>query len=308
MGAYLIENPGQPLDAARDLALRNPGESEQEPAGLVTALPYDESGNWPNRNARNGPSHGAKAWYLPSMLEKINLDPATSAFPPTERTRVRRLPARATYDREEVYAILDAGIVCQLGFVEQGRPIVIPTAYARRGDEILIHGSSKSRTLIACANGAEVCLNVTLIDGLVLARSAFHHSVNYRSVVVFGRAEVIEDEADKLEALEAFLERLLPGRWREVRVPSEAELRATLVLRLKLNEVVAKRRSGPPLDDEADYQLPVWAGVLPLAPSWEAPVPDQRLHPEVRTPGFVAPSVGAELQRVTAPLGARAEP
>jgi nitroimidazol reductase NimA-like FMN-containing flavoprotein (pyridoxamine 5'-phosphate oxidase superfamily) len=186
---------------------------------------------------------------------------------------VRRLPQRAAYDRATVHAILDAGIVCHLGFVEDGRPVVIPTAYARVGDVVYVHGSSKSRTLCALADGVEVCLTVALIDGLVLARSAFHHSINYRSVMVFGRARALEDDEAKLAALEAFTERLHPGRWREVRPPSPPELKATKVLELPLEEAVAKSRSGGPLDDAEDYALPVWAGVLPLALVRGDPIP-----------------------------------
>jgi nitroimidazol reductase NimA-like FMN-containing flavoprotein (pyridoxamine 5'-phosphate oxidase superfamily) len=206
---------------------------------------------------------------------------STGGFLPTERTRVRRLPQRAAYDRATVHGILDAGIVCHLGFVEGGRPVVIPTAYARVGDVVYVHGSSKSRTLCVLADGVEVCLTVALIDGLVLARSAFHHSINYRSVVVFGRARSLEDDVAKLAALEAFTERLHPGRWREVRPPSPPELKATKVLELPLEEAVAKCRSGGPLDDAEDYALPVWAGVLPLALVRGDPIPD---------PGFTARS------------------
>ena len=200
-----------------------------------------------------------------------------NAFPQTERTRVRRLPARASYDVETVHAILDAGLVCHVGFVEHGGPIVIPTAYARVGDTVVFHGSSKSRTLLAATGGAELCISVALIDGLVLARSAFHHSINYRSVMVFGRARALEDDEAKLAALEAFTERLHPGRWREVRPPSPPELKATKVLELPLEEAVAKCRSGGPLDDAEDYALPVWAGVVPLRLASGAPEPAPEL-------------------------------
>src|SRR5262249_9077906 len=167
-----------------------------------------------------------------------------SAFAQTDRTRVRRLPARASYDVETVHAILDAGLVCHVGFVERDRPIVIPTAYARIGDAVVFHGSSKSRTLPAAVSGAELCISVALIDGLVLARSAFHHSINYRSVVLFGRATEITEPERKLAALEAFTERLYPGRWAAVRTPNEQELKATVVLQLPLREAVAKVRTG----------------------------------------------------------------
>lgn len=197
----------------------------------------------------------------------------------TERNRVRRLPVRASHERDAVHAILDAALVCHLGFVEDGQPFVIPTLHARAGDTILVHGSSKSRTLLALASGADICLTVTLIDGLVLARSAFHHSVNYRSVTVFGRARALGDEAEKLDALRTFTERLYPGRWDEVRTPNAAEMKATLVLALPLDESVAKVRTGPPLDDAADMSWPVWAGVVPLALTAGAPLPDTQLAP-----------------------------
>lgn len=200
-----------------------------------------------------------------------------SAYRQTERNRVHRLPARASHERDTVHAILDAALVCHLGFVADGQPFVIPTLHARDGDRVLVHGSSKSRTLAALAGGAEVCLTVTLIDGLVLARSAFHHSVNYRSVTVFGRASVIGDDAGKLAALRAFTERLCPGRWDEVRAPNGSEIKATMVLSLPLDESVAKVRTGPPLDDPEDMQWPVWAGVVPLETVARAPLPDAQL-------------------------------
>ena len=188
-----------------------------------------------------------------------------ATFHPTDRTRLRRRPERATSDPEAIYAILDAGFVCHVGLVEERRPLVIPTAYARAGDALLLHGSSRSRTLTLLAAGAEACITVTHLDGLVLARSAFHHSINYRSVVIFGRAEPVEEPAGKLAALEAFFARIHPGRWADVRWPNEQELRATTVVRLPLGEVSAKVRSGGPLDDAEDLALPVWAGVVPMA-------------------------------------------
>lgn len=202
-------------------------------------------------------------------------------YPVTERTRLRRRPMRASYDVEVVHGILDAGLVCEIGFVEQGRPVVIPTAYVRVGDALVVHGASRNRTLVALAAGAEFCCTVTLLDGLVLARSAFHHSVNYRSVVAFGRGEAVDDETEKTTLLRAFFEHLYPGRWDVVRPPTPAELRATLVVRLPLGEVSAKQRSGPALDDDADYALPVWAGVAPIGHHVVALEPDARLHPDV---------------------------
>lgn len=197
----------------------------------------------------------------------------------TERNRVRRLPARGSHERDTVRAILDAALVCHLGFVVDGQPFVIPTLHARIGDEVLVHGSSKSRTLEALAGGVDVCLTVTLIDGLVLARSAFHHSVNYRSVTAFGRARLLAGDGEKIAALRAFTERLYPGRWDEVRPPNPAELKATHVLALPLDEAVAKVRAGGPIDDADDMALPVWAGVVPLALAGGEPVADPQLAP-----------------------------
>jgi hypothetical protein len=208
-------------------------------------------------------------------------------FTPTERNTVRRLPKRGVYDRAAVYQILDEGFVCHVGFVVDGQPFVIPTGYARAGDKLYIHGSTASRMLRALEGGVEVCVTVTLIDGLVLARSAFHHSMNYRSVVIFGRASVVETPEEKMAALRAFTEHIVPGRWDEVREPNEQELKGTLVLALPLVEVSAKVRSGPPLDDEEDYQLPVWAGVLPLRLTTAAPIADPRLLPGLELPSYV---------------------
>ena len=199
----------------------------------------------------------------------------------TERNRVKRLPARASHEREAVHAILDAALVCHLGFVVDGQPFVIPTLHARVGDEVLVHGSSKSRTLEAMAGGVDVCLTVTLIDGLVLARSAFHHSVNYRSVAAFGRARLLASDDEKVAALRAFTERLYPGRWDEVRPPNPTELKATHVLALPLDEAVAKVRTGGPIDEAEDMTLPVWAGVVPLAVTGGAPIADPHLAPEL---------------------------
>ena len=208
-------------------------------------------------------------------------------FEPTGRTRLRRLPQRGSYDREVVYRILDEGLVCHVGFVAGGEPFVIPTGYARAGDTLYIHGSAASRMLRTLAEGARVCVTVTLLDGLVLARSAFHHSMNYRSVVVLGTASVVEGAAEKLEALRAFTEHVIPGRWAEVRAPDEAELRKTLVLRLPLAEASAKVRTGPPVDDEPDYRLPVWAGEIPMRLTAGAPAPDPRLALGCEPPSYV---------------------
>jgi uncharacterized protein len=196
------------------------------------------------------------------------------SFPVTERTQVRRLAKRGRYDRETVYSILDAGWICHVGFTVDGRPVVIPTAYGRDGGRLIIHGSAASRMLRTMAGGIEVCVTVTHVDGLVLARSAFHHSINYRSVMLFGRARLIEESEAKNDALRLFTEHLLPGRWAEVRTPNEKELKATTVLELPIEEASAKVRTGPPVDDEEDMSWPVWAGVIPLSVVEGEPEPD----------------------------------
>jgi uncharacterized protein len=210
------------------------------------------------------------------------------------RNRVSRMPGRAAYDRETIEAILDEAIVSHVGTVgEAGHPVVIPTLHARKADHLYIHGSAASKTLRR-AGQAEICLTATLIDGLVLARSAVHHSVNYRSVVVFGQAEVVEAAEDKATALRAFTEKLIPGRWDDVRAPNQLELRATSVLRLPLAEASAKVRTGGPLDDEPDYEMPVWAGTVGLRLAAGEPQPDDRLLPGVQCPAYVT-----ELTRAT---------
>jgi uncharacterized protein len=202
---------------------------------------------------------------------------------PTPRTTLKRLPARGRFDRATVDAILDEGLVCHVGFVVDGQPFVIPTIHARVGDVLYVHGSAASRMLKTLRDGVPVALTVTLVDGLVLARSAFHHSINYRSVVVLGRATAVEDPREKWDALEAIVEHVARGRWAEVREPNDKEMAATLVLRLPIDEASAKVRTGPPIDDEEDYALPVWAGVLPLSIVPGAPIADPKL-PEGREP------------------------
>ncbi len=210
----------------------------------------------------------------------------TQPASPSDRTRVVRMPQRGAYDQETVHRILDEGLVCHLGYTLDGQPFVIPTMYAREGDQLYIHGSAASRTLRQVGAGIPVCVTVTLTDGLVLARSVFNHSMNYRSVVALGVASIVDSPAEKLEALRGFTEKLLPGRWAETRPPTEQELKATSVLRLPLTEVSAKVRSGPPVDDEADYALPVWAGVIPLRLVAEAPIRDARCDPSLAPPRF----------------------
>jgi nitroimidazol reductase NimA-like FMN-containing flavoprotein (pyridoxamine 5'-phosphate oxidase superfamily) len=211
-----------------------------------------------------------------------------SSLPKTKRTTLKRLPKRAEYDRETVHRILDEGFICHVGFVVEGQPFVIPTGYARVDDTLFIHGSQASRMLRALEKGIEVCLTVTLVDGLVLARSAFHHSMNYRSVVVFGTARLVNQKGEKLAALRALSEHMIPGRWDDVRGPSEIEIKATTVLSLALAEASAKIRTGPPLDDDEDYELGVWAGVVPIQLSALAPVPDPRLPDGIEAPAYAS--------------------
>lgn len=208
-------------------------------------------------------------------------------FGPTPRTTLKRLPKRGSYEREVVYSILDEGIVCHVGFIHEGQPCVIPTAYGRAGDKLYLHGAKSSRMLNVLRGGMEVCLTVTLLDGLVLARSAFHHSLNYRSVVIFSVASEVEDPAEKYEALRCFSEHVVPGRWAEVRPPSRAELNGTTVLSLPLLEASAKVRTGPPIDDEEDYRLPVWAGVLQLRTVAGDLIADPRLPEGVEPPDYL---------------------
>jgi hypothetical protein len=200
-----------------------------------------------------------------------------SDLSPTPRTTLRRLPQRGRFDRETVHAILDEALVCHVGFVADGQPFVIPTIHARVGDGLYVHGSAASRMLKTLQGGVPACVTATIVDGLVLARSAFHHSMNYRSVVVLGEAVAVGDEAEKWDALHAIVEHVAPGRWAEVRAPTAKEMAATLVLRLAIEEASAKVRTGPPLDDEEDYALECWAGVLPLRLVPGTPIPDPRL-------------------------------
>ncbi|MBW4599884.1 MAG: pyridoxamine 5'-phosphate oxidase family protein [Calothrix sp. FI2-JRJ7] len=206
---------------------------------------------------------------------------------PTQRSQVKRLPQRADYELQTIYNILDEGLICYVGFVVNNQPFVIPTAYGRINDKLYIHGSPASRMLRSLVGAIEVCVTVTLLDGLVLARSAFHHSMNYRSVVIFGKAEIVGAESEKLEALQAFTEHVVPGRWDEVRQPTRQELQGTLVLSLPITEASAKIRTGAPNDDEADYNLPVWAGVLPLQLVAGNAIADSRLQSGIEIPAHV---------------------
>lgn len=203
----------------------------------------------------------------------------------TERTRVRRLPERAAYDRETVHAILDEGFICHVGFVVDEQPHVIPTGYVRMGETLYLHGSSGSR--LGLRPGRPVCVTVTLLDGIVLARAAFHHSFQYRSVVALGRTRLVTDAAEKDAALSALVDHIVPGRSADVRAGRRNELAATAVLALPLEEVSAKIRTGDPKDEEEDYDLPYWAGILPLALEPGRPVADPRLKPGFPVPPYV---------------------
>jgi nitroimidazol reductase NimA-like FMN-containing flavoprotein (pyridoxamine 5'-phosphate oxidase superfamily) len=206
----------------------------------------------------------------------------------TQRSRIKRLPKRGHYDRETIYRILDEALICHAGIVENGQPFVIPINYARIGDSIVLHGAKASRLLKYIEAGNPVCLEATIIDGLVLARSVFHHSVNYRSVVLFGTGCIVEDEAEKMAALEAITEHLVPGRWKEARLPNRREMNATLVVSIKIDEASAKVRVGPPIDEEKDYDLPVWAGILPFREVSLSPIRDEVQSKEVALPPYIA--------------------
>ena len=205
---------------------------------------------------------------------------------PTARTRVVREPHRGVYDRETVYQILDEGFLCHVGFSVNGQPFVIPTSYGRKGANLYIHGSAASRMLRQMKEGAPVCISVTLLDGLVLARSVFNHSMNYRSVVILGKATLVEDAAEKLEALRTLSEHILPGRWDDSRQPNERELKQTSVLRVPVEEFSAKVRVGPPVDDEEDLSFPTWAGVMPLEMKSGEVIPDSQLDPAREVPAY----------------------
>jgi len=211
-----------------------------------------------------------------------------SEFAKTTMNRVRRLPARARYDRDAVYAIVDEALVCHVGFVQDGQPIVLPINHARWGDTLYLHGAPASRLLKHIAAGHPVSVSVALVDGLVLARSAYHHGVNYRSAVLFGHGRAVESDEEKMRALELITEQAVRGRWAEVRRPSQAELDATAIVAIEIESASAKARSGPPGDDAEDYALPVWAGVLPLEIRALEPVDDPTLSPKVPVPGYVA--------------------
>jgi len=214
--------------------------------------------------------------------------PGTGAVAVTARTRVKRLPKRAAYDRAALYSILDTALVCHVGFALDGQPYVIPTLHVRIDDCLYVHGSAASRMLGAAADGTPLAVTVTHIDGLVLARSAFHHSVNYRSAVILGRATLVTDSAEKLTVMKGLIDHIAPGRWDHIRQPNEKELAATSVLSIPIEEASAKIRTGDPLDDEDDYALPIWAGQVPFAMSTLTPIRDARLDPAIPLPAHVA--------------------
>ena len=212
----------------------------------------------------------------------------SQAYTPTARTRVVREAHRGVYNRETAYRILDEGFLCHVGFAVDAQPFVIPTLYGRKDDCLFIHGSAASRMLRNLKEGVPVCMTVTLVDGLVLARSIFNQSMNYRSVVVLGKATLVDDPAEKLEALHLLAEHVIPGRWADVRQPNERELKQTSVLKLPIEEFSAKVRTGPPIDDEEDYSFPTWAGVVPLEMKVGEPIGDERLLEGQRAPQYAS--------------------
>jgi len=212
------------------------------------------------------------------------MENSTPSYSPTERTQVRRRAMRGVYDKAQVHAILDQGFLCHIGFVIDGQPYVIPTAYARSGEQVYIHGAAASRVMGVAHRELDMCLTVTLIDALVVARSAFHTSMNYRSVVVLGKARPVTDLEEKREALRRFTNHVIAGRWEQAKQPTDQELKATGVLALLLDEVSAKVRTGPPIDDEEDYALPIWGGVVPVIQSFGEPIPDGRVLPGTEPP------------------------
>jgi uncharacterized protein len=213
------------------------------------------------------------------------VSPSPATEPASDRVRLRRKRERGSHERAAIDAILDEALIAHLGIAdEHGQPFVIPTLHARCGDVVYLHGSTASRTLRALRAGAPACLTVSLLDGLVLARAAMHHSANYRSAMLLGQAVAVQSHAEKLTALEAIVEHIVPGRWSEARTPSEKELKATSVLAMPIDEASAKARTGPPMDDEEDYGLPVWAGVIPIISEARPAQPDPRLPPGVAAP------------------------
>lgn len=227
------------------------------------------------------------------MLERRGADAqegywnVTHEFPKTSRNKVKRHPERGAYDASIIYPIVDEALICHVGFVQDNQPYVIPTLHARQGDTILLHGAKSSRLLRHLEAGGEVCITITLLDGIVLARSVFSHSINYRSAVLFGKGQPILDDDMRMQALEAFTERLLPGRWQDARPPNAVELKQTTVVAVPIESASAKVRSGPPKDNPDDLDLPVWAGVLPLRQVCDAAIADTQLRAEIEVPEYI---------------------
>lgn len=208
-------------------------------------------------------------------------------FGKTARNKVRRLPKRESYDKAAIYEIIDEALICHVGFVQGNQPFVIPTIHARRGDELILHGATTSRMLKHIAAGNQVCIAITHLDGLVMARSVFHNSMNYRSVVLFGCGHVIESEEERLEGLRVLTDHVMPGRWAEARLPNSKELKATTLIAIPIESASAKVRTGPPADDEEDYAMPIWAGVLPIQQQFLAPINDPRLASRIEVPPYI---------------------
>lgn len=210
-----------------------------------------------------------------------------SDFPKSDLNKVKRIPDRGHYDKKTVYGIVDEALICHVGMSINGRPVVIPTIHARQGDNILLHGATTSRMLKHVASGAELCITITHLDGLVLARSVFHHSMNYRSAVLFGKGQLIENPDEKMEALRIFTEKLIPGRWDDARIPAPKEAKATHIVTIPIDTASAKVRVGPPGDDDEDYALDVWAGVLPMRTTFGGLTPDPQLKDGVELPQYL---------------------
>lgn len=229
------------------------------------------------------------------MAHNVTVQNDPGAVDPSDEVRIRRATERASYDSAAVHAIVDAGLVAHVGTVRDGKPVVIPMFCVRDGDSLLLHGAPAAGALRRAAEGIEVCVEMTLLDGLVLARSAFHHSMNYRSVVVIGEAEVVTDPDAKAAALDLFVERLLPGRQEELRQTTAKEIQGTSVLRLSLEKASAKVRTGDPVDDEDDYETGVWAGVVPITTTFGEPIADTRLREGIEVPAKISATVGRVL-------------
>ena len=217
------------------------------------------------------------------ILLELNTSPfgLINIMKPSKKTKVKRAPKRGFYDTETVYKILDTNFICQVAFVYEGYPVVIPTIYTRKNNSLYLHGASVSRMLVALEKGIPISINVTKTTGIVLARSAFHHSLNYESVTIFGNAKLVTDQNERLETLKCISDQIIPNRWNEVRLPSEKELKATKIVKIPISEASAKIRTGPPIDDKEDYNLPIWAGILPINTTYGAPISDPKLSAEI---------------------------